>query len=190
MDSAAIASFRARRDALISRMAATGGGVAVIPTAPEVARNRDTHYLFRPDSYFHYLTGFDEPEAVLVLVAGPEPASLLFCREKNLEREIWDGFRFGPDAAKEAFGFDGAHPVGELDSTLAGMLADQPALWFSMGHDAAWDARITAALNAVRAQTRSGKRAPAAVPGLGGDVRHARRRERPARRRPTVRRSE
>jgi len=138
-------------------------GVAVIPTAPELLRNRDTHFPFRADSYFHYLSGFPEPEAVLVLVAGDRPQSILFCREKDVDKEIWDGFRHGPEAAREAFGFDAAHPIGELDAQLAELLADQPVLWYSLGHDATWDARIAAALNAVRAQARAGKRAPAAI---------------------------
>jgi Xaa-Pro aminopeptidase len=88
--------------------AAIGEGVAVIATAPERARNRDTHYPYRHDSYFYYLTGFPEPEAVLVLAGGAAPRSILFCREKNAEREIWDGFRHGPQGASERFGFDEA----------------------------------------------------------------------------------
>ena len=140
-----------------------GEGVAIIPTAPERVRNRDTTFPYRADSYFHYLTGFPEPEAVLVLVAGATPQSILFCRDKDVEKEIWDGFRHGPEAAPAAFGFDAAHSIREFDAKLPELLADQPALWFSLGHDAAWDARITAALNAVRAQTRNGKRAPAAI---------------------------
>ncbi len=144
-------------------MGNAGGGLAVIPTAPERLRNRDTHYPYRADSYFHYLTGFPEPEAVLVLVAGERPQSILFCREKDVEKEIWDGFRHGPEAARKTFGFDAAHPVGELDAKLAELLADQPALWYSLGHDAGWDVRIAAALNAVRAQSRAGKRAPGAI---------------------------
>ena len=147
-------------------MHAAGGGVAVIPTAPERLRNRDTHYPYRADSYFHYLTGFPEPEAILVLVAsaGDNAAqSILFCRDKDIEKEIWDGFRHGPEAAREVFALDAAHSVAEFDAKLAELLADQPAIWYSLGHDAGWDARIAAALNAVRAQTRSGKRAPTAL---------------------------
>ncbi|MBI5790808.1 MAG: aminopeptidase P N-terminal domain-containing protein [Rhodocyclales bacterium] len=160
------APYRQRRLLLVERMKASGGGVALIPTAPEQTRNRDTHFPYRADSYFQYLTGFTEPEAVLVLAVGrgdAPPQAILFCREKNLEREIWDGFRHGPDGAREAFGFDAAHPVAELDAKLAELLADQPALWFSIGHDTGWDQRIAAALNKVRAESRSGKRAPAAI---------------------------
>ncbi len=159
-------AHRRRRLALIERMARGGGGVAVIPTSPEQPRNRDTHYPYRADSYFQYLTGFTEPDAVLVIAVGgadAPPQSILFCREKNLEREIWDGFRHGPEGAREVFGLDAAHAIGELDGKLPGLFADQPALWFSIGHDADWDRRIAAALNTVRAESRSGRRAPNAI---------------------------
>jgi Xaa-Pro aminopeptidase len=155
--------FRQRRLSLFARMGEAGGGVAVIPTAPERLRNRDTSFPYRADSYFHYLTGFPEPEAVLVLIAGEHPQSILFCRDKDIEKEIWDGFRHGPDGARETFGFDAAHSIKEFDAQLAALLADQPALWYSLGHDGDWDARIAAALNAVRAQTRAGKRAPTVI---------------------------
>ncbi len=79
-----------------------------MPTAPERVRNRDSHHPYRFDSYFWYLSGFPEPEAVIVLVGGKEPRAILFCREKNEERETWDGFRYGPEAARDAFGFDEA----------------------------------------------------------------------------------
>ncbi len=158
-----IAPFLQRRQALLARMAAAGGGVAVIPTAPEQVRNRDTTFPYRADSYFHYLTGFPEPESVLVLVASDRPQSILFCRDKDVEKEIWDGFRHGSEAARAAFGFDSADSIHEFDSKLAELLADQPALWYSLGRAAAWDARISAALNAVRAQTRNGKHAPAII---------------------------
>lgn len=161
-----ITPFSQRRLSLLTRMGEAGGGLAVIPTAPERVRNRDTTYPYRADSYFHYLTGFPEPEAVLVLIAGrgnDARQSILFCRDKDVDKEIWDGFRHGPDAARETFGCDAAHSIKEFDSKLAELLADQPALWFSLGHDAGWDARITAALNAVRAQARAGKSAPAVI---------------------------
>ena len=158
-----IAPFQARRRRLLATMQAAGGGVAIIPTAPEHLRNRDTHYGYRFDSYFYYLTGFREPEAVLVLVAGDTPRSLLFCRTKDMEREIWDGYRFGPEAARETFGFDEAHPIAELDAQLATLLANQPAIFHSMGYEAAWDTRVTDALNRVRAQARTGCQAPGQI---------------------------
>ena len=120
---------RGRRDALIAAMRRhSGGGLALMPTSAEVVRNRDSTYPYRYDSYFYYLTGFPEPEAVVALVAdGAGDRHVLFCREKNVEREIWDGFRYGPDAARDIFGFDEAHPIGELDRMLPDLAADRPA---------------------------------------------------------------
>jgi Xaa-Pro aminopeptidase len=161
------AHFAARRQRLL---AAIGDGVAVLPTAQEVLRNRDTHHPYRFDSYFWYLTGFPEPDAILVLVGGAQPQSILFCRDKDEEREIWDGFRHGPEAAATAFGFDAAYSIAEFDHRLPELLADRPALWHSVGHDSAWDSRIAAALNVVRSQTRSGKRAPRSVHDLRAEI--------------------
>ena len=158
-----IAPFQARRARLLQTMQEAGGGVAIIPTAPERIRNRDTHHGYRFDSYFYYLSGFREPEAVLVLVAGDAPKSLLFCRSKDIEREIWDGYRHGPDAARETFGFDEAHPIAELDAKLAELLLNQPTIFYSMGYEPDWDRRVTDALNRVRAQARSGCHAPAQI---------------------------
>lgn len=155
--------YQSRRNQLLSRL---GDAVAIIPTAPEKIRNRDAHYLYRFDSYFWYLTGFPEPESVLVLVGGKQPKSILFCREKNEEREIWDGYRYGPAGAALEFGFDEAYPISEFDQKLPELLADKPELWHSLGQDAAWDQRIAQGLNAVRAQSRSGKRPPSTVRDL------------------------
>ena len=157
------AHFLARRKRLLKTI---GDGVAIVPTAPEVIRNRDAHHPYRFDSYFWYLTGFPEPEAVVVLVGGKRPKSILFCRKKHEEREIWDGYRYGPKAAKTAFGFDAAYPIEQLDKKLPELLVDRDTLWHAIGHDADWDARIAKALNAVRAQTRAGKRAPRAIHDL------------------------
>ncbi len=151
------AIYADRRARLINKMQR---GIAIIPTAPEVARNADTHYSYRHDSNFYYLTGFAEPEAVLVLVAGDENKSVLFCREKNLEREIWDGHRFGPDAAQEEFGFDAACSIEILDEKLAELIGNQPALYYPVGQDAEWDRHILKVRGEVQAKVRSGIRAP------------------------------
>jgi len=161
------APFLARRKRLLE---AIGDGIAVIPTAPEVIRNRDTRHPYRFDSYFWYLTGFPEPEAVLALVGGKRPKSILFCREKHEEREIWDGYRYGPKAAKSAFGFTAAYPIEQFDKRFPELLADREMLWHAIGFDAAWDARIAAALNAVRAQARAGRRAPRAIHDLRAEL--------------------
>jgi len=157
------APFQARRARLLASMQAAGGGVAIIPTAPERIRNRDTHHGYRFDSYFYYLTAFREPEAVLVLVAGDAPKSILFCRSKDPEREIWDGRRYGPEAAREVFGFDEAYPVSELDEKLAQLLANQPTIFHSVGYEPDWDRRVADALNRVRAQARNGHQSPARI---------------------------
>ena len=135
-------------------------GVAIIPTAPERARNRDAHYPYRFDSYFYYLTGFREPAAALVIVAGAEPKSILFCRDQDPEREIWDGFRHGPEAARGAFGFDEAHSITRLDALMPELMADRESLYCHLGADAAWDARVMGWINHVRGQARSGVTAP------------------------------
>jgi Xaa-Pro aminopeptidase len=138
-------------------------GIAVVPTAPERTRNRDAHFPYRFDSYFYYLTGFREPEAVLVLIAGEPKKSILFCREKDLEREVWDGFRYGPDGAREAFGFDEAYPIRQLDEIMPQLLSNQAALYCHLGADAAWDARVMQWVNEVRARARAGVTAPQSI---------------------------
>ncbi|MGZ8258427.1 MAG: aminopeptidase P N-terminal domain-containing protein, partial [Methylotenera sp.] len=154
--------FNARRQKLMAHM---GEGIAIIPTAPESIRNRDNHYPYRFDSYFYYLTGFKEPESLLVLVAGDAkkgepPKSILFCRDKDMEREIWDGFRFGADAARDTFGFDEAYSISELDTVVLKLLANQPKLFFSLGENLSWDSRVTGWMNTLRAQARSGVSVP------------------------------
>jgi Xaa-Pro aminopeptidase len=165
MDTVLDASVYARRRARLA--ARLGNGVAIVPTAPECLRNRDAHYPYRYDSYFYYLTGFREPEAVLVLVGGETPRSMLFCREKNAEREIWDGFRYGPEAAREAFAFDEACSITELDARMPDLLADRPAVQVHLGSDPLWDGRVLGWVNALRGRARSGVAAP-------GDLRDVR----------------
>jgi Xaa-Pro aminopeptidase len=155
-----IATHRARRVHLLENL---GEGVLILTTAPEVIRNRDAHYPYRFDSHFYYLTAFPEPEAVLVLIAGRRPRQVLFCREKNEEREIWDGFRHGPKAAKAAFGFDAAYPIGDIDKRLPKLLENQPRVAYAFGADPAWDTRVMGWINAVRGKARSGVTAPATL---------------------------
>ena len=152
--------YAQRRAKLIEQMQA---GVAVIPTATERVRNRDAHYPYRFDSYFYYLSGFTEPGAALVLMGGKKSRSILFCRDKDPEREVWDGYRCGPEGARERFGFDESHSLTKLDELMPKLLADQPALHYAMGTDEQWDARIVGWLNSVRSQSRSGVTAPAEI---------------------------
>jgi Xaa-Pro aminopeptidase len=157
-------AYAARRARLIDQMQARGGGIAIIPTAPEALRNNDADFPYRHDSYFYYLTGFTEPEAVLVLVANAAGGqSILFCREKNMEREIWDGYRYGPEAAREQFGLDAAHPVAAIDAELPKLMANAPAVFHALGSDARLDAQVRDWLQSVRAQVRAGVSAPSAA---------------------------
>jgi len=135
-------------------------GVAIIPTAPEKIRNRDAHYPYRADSYFHYLTGFNEPEAIVVISGLEGGRSILFCREKNEEREIWDGFRFGPEAAKSEFGFDEAYSIESIDQILPELLGDIDQIFTPVGTGDSWDSRIFNWLNTTRQRTREGINAP------------------------------
>ena len=155
-------SYQNRRQQLMSQMQAQGGGVAIIPTARELIRNNDNHFPFRHDSYFYYLSGFSEPEAVVVLIANTEKQqAILFCREKNPEREIWDGFRHGPEAAATEFGFDAAYAIDSLSTKLPDLLANAQQLFYSAGVEPHLDSQLQQSLQAVRDKSRSGVRAPA-----------------------------
>jgi Xaa-Pro aminopeptidase len=155
--------YAARRAALIAQMRARGGGVAIIPTAPEVKRNGDSDYPYRHDSYFYYLTGFSEPDAALVLVGNKTARAILFCRARNPESEIWDGFRHGPEAAREQFGFDAAYPSDTLDAEMPKLIANAPALFYALGGSPQLDAQVHNWLRTVRSQTRIGVSAPPVV---------------------------
>lgn len=138
-------------------------GVAIVPAAPERTRNRDSYYPYRYDSYLYYLTGFREPDAVLVVIAGEPAKSVLFCRDRDPEREIWDGSRCGPETARAEFGFDEAHSIAKLDALMPDILADRGVLHCHLGADAAWDARVMGWINQVRGRARSGVAAPAEI---------------------------
>lgn len=157
------APFVRRREQLLRQMHKQGRGVAIIPTSRETIRNRDTHHPFRFDSNFWYLTGFEEPDAVLVLLISDTPQSLLFCRNKNVERELWEGFRFGPDAAREQFAFDGAFPLESLGEIVTEHLTGTRTLWHSVGISAEWDARIGRWLEQARGQARAGQQPPTMI---------------------------
>jgi Xaa-Pro aminopeptidase len=153
-----------RRQALIEQMRAAGGGVAIIPTAPEVMRNRDADYPYRHDSYFYYLSGFTEPEAFVVLVANATTQqSILFCRDKDVEREIWDGYRFGPEAAQTTFGFDQAFSVAAINEEMPKLLADAHAVFYATGLDNNRDTQVQDWLRGVRAMGRAGVSTPSTI---------------------------
>ena len=152
-------SLHARRRAAVARaLRAAGGGIALLPTAPEVARNRDSHFPYRHDSYFYYLTGFEEPNAWLVIEASGK--TTLLCQPKDLEREIWDGIRLGPKAAPAALGVDEAFSVDKLNELMPRLLGNQPALWFPFATHEGLQAHIDDWLGAVRAKVRMGTECP------------------------------
>ncbi|RYF24483.1 MAG: M24 family metallopeptidase [Comamonadaceae bacterium] len=154
---ASITLYAQRRARLASMLGE--GGIAIIPTAPERLRNRDTDYLYRHDSYFYYLTGFTEPGACLVLAA--DGTSTLFCQPKDLEREIWDGYRLGPDAAVDALGVQAAQSSALLESQLPRLLENRSCVWYPFATHAGLAARIDGWLNQVRARVRYGALSPA-----------------------------
>src|SRR5438105_4204364 len=146
--------------------------IAIVPTAPQQPRNRDTDFLYRHDSYFYYLTGFTEPSAWLAITG--DGRSLLFCAPKDLEREIWDGFRLGPDAAPSVLGVDAPASVDELDARLPKLLQNKGAVWFPFGIHPGLEARIAGWLTEVRARVRYGELGPQGQHDLaagGGEVR-------------------
>jgi len=146
-------------------IAKTGGGIAVISTAPELARNRDSEFPYRHDSDFFYLTGFEEPGATLVLKVNKNGTDLhleshLFCRPKDLEREIWDGIRLGPEAAPEVLGLEYAYSNENLDQMLSELLADQEAIYVRLAESAEADRRLRHWMKQVRGQARLGVNPP------------------------------
>jgi Xaa-Pro aminopeptidase len=158
--------YQERRNALAKQIRAkSGGGIAVISTAPELARNRDSEFPYRHDSDFFYLTGFEEPGATLVIEVKSSGKdyklhSHLFCRPKDIEREIWDGIRLGPDAAPAALGIDFAYSNQELDNKLGELLADQDAIYIRLAEGAEADRRLRHWMKKVRGQARAGINPP------------------------------
>lgn len=158
-DSAALAEYAARRARLMQAIGEDG--VAIIPAAGEVVRNRDVHHRFRQDSDFWYLTGFPEPDAIAVLAPGrKEGAFLLFVRPRNPEREIWDGRRAGPDGAVRDYGADQAFPLEAFARQLPGLLAGRECVHYTLGEHPRRDAEITACVRQIRELSRRGPAAP------------------------------
>lgn len=144
-------SYAKRRKHLMDLMGEND--IAILPAAPERIRSRDTHYPYRPDSDLWYLSGFSEPRAVLVLIPGrAHGESVLFCRERDIEREAWDGPRAGPEGAVDTFGFDDAYPIDDLDEILPGMLEGRSRVHYHLGRDTDFDLQLLSWLNRVKRQ--------------------------------------
>ncbi len=148
--------YAQRRAALAKQLGP--GGLAIVPTAPERPRNRDSDFLYRHDSYFYYLTGFTEPNAWLVLKG--DGSSTLFCNPKDLEREIWDGIRLGPDAAPAALGLDAAFPVAALDAEMPRLLDNRDVVWYPFATHKGLETRLDGWLQGLRARIRFGAVCP------------------------------
>ena len=151
------ASIYAQRRARVAAQLGAGG-IALIPTAPERQRNRDSDFLYRHDSYFYYLTGFNEPNATLVITA--EGEATLFCQPKDMEREIWDGIRLGPDAAPMFLGLNKAFASTELAAQMPKLLENRNTVWYPFATHAGLEGRVDAWLQSVRARVRFGALCP------------------------------
>ena len=148
--------YAQRRARLAAALGA--GGIAIVPTAPEQQRNRDSDFLFRPDSYFYYLTGFAEPNAWLVVTA--EGDSLLFCNPKDAEREIWDGLRLGPEAAPSTLGVSKAFSIADLNQQMPRLLENRSVVWYPFATHKGLETRVNDWLQPVRARVRFGALCP------------------------------
>ena len=135
--------------------------IAILPSAPIARRNRDVDYPYRPDSDFYYLTGFPEPEAVAVIIPGRRQAEyVLFCRERDPEKEMWDGARAGQEGACERYGADDSFPIGDLDDILPRMLEQCERVFYAMGCNPDLDKRMSEWISGIRAKGRAGVQGP------------------------------
>lgn len=149
-----------RRRRQLMRMAGDDA-IVIVAAAPERVRNNDAHYPYRQDSDFHYLTGFDEPDAVLALVPGRNPGeTILFCRERDAERERWDGPRIGTEGAVDRLGMDDAFPIDDIDDILPGLIEGRTRVYYHFGRDTEFDLKLIGWVNRVRALVRQGARPP------------------------------
>ena len=151
--------FSRRRRQLMRMMGR--GAVAILPAASVKMRNRDAEYPYRQDSDFYYLTGFPEPEAVVVLVPGREQAEyILFCRERDPAMETWNGRMAGIEGAMERYGADDAFPISDIDDILPGLIEGSERVYYTVGLDTDFDQRVFGWVNRIRDMSRSGCRAP------------------------------
>ena len=154
--------FAKRRQNLMDMMGENT--IAVLPNAPVANRNRDVDYHYRSSSNFHYLSGFDEPESVIVIIPGrPYGEYLLFCRERDLSKEIWDGYRSGQEGALEQYGADDSYPISDLDDILPGLLEGKEKVFYTMGNIPSFDQRMVGWLNHLRNASRQGMHSPTEI---------------------------
>ena len=151
--------YARRRKALMAQM--EPNSIAILPAAPVYIRNRDVEHIYRQDSDFQYLTGFPEPEAVLALIPGRAHGEfVLFCRERNAERELWDGLRAGQDGAIAQFGADDAFPIGDIDDILPGLIEGRERVYYALGANPEFDRHLMEWINVIRSKANQGAQPP------------------------------
>ncbi len=151
--------FQRRRRQLMSQL--EDDAIAILPSADLLVRNRDAEFKFRQDSDFHYLSGFNEPQSVMVLIPGREHGEfIIFCQERDPEKELWDGYRQGPEGVCKNFGADDAFPIGDIDDILPGLLEGRERVYYAMGRRPEFDKRLMEWINVLRAKARSGAHPP------------------------------
>ncbi|MCK5667437.1 MAG: aminopeptidase P N-terminal domain-containing protein, partial [Gammaproteobacteria bacterium] len=154
-----VKEFKRRRKRLMDMIG--DESIAILPTASVHLRNNDVEFPFRPDSDFYYLTGYPEPEAVAVIIPDrPHGEYVLFCRERDVKKETWNGKRAGLEGACEIYGADDAFPIEDMDDILPNLLEDRERIFYTMGNDAAFDQRVLSWVNEVREKVRTGIHAP------------------------------
>ncbi|CAK9892265.1 MULTISPECIES: Xaa-Pro aminopeptidase [Pseudomonas] len=151
--------YARRRKALMAQM--EPNSIAILPAAAVAIRNRDVEHVYRQDSDFQYLSGFPEPEAVIALIPGREHGEyVLFCRERNPERELWDGLRAGQDGAISDFGADDAFPITDIDDILPGLIEGRDRVYSAMGSNPEFDRHLMDWINVIRSKARLGAQPP------------------------------
>jgi len=150
----------ARRRKQLMRMVGDDG-IVILPSAPIRTRSRDTEYNYRQDSDFYYLTGFAEPDSVAVLIPGRDKGEfVVFCRERNPEREMWDGKREGQNGVIQNFGADDAFPIDDIDDILPGLMESCNRVYYTMGMYSDFDQRIADWVNSLRSGLSKGVHTP------------------------------
>ncbi|MBM3104962.1 MULTISPECIES: Xaa-Pro aminopeptidase [Pseudomonas] len=151
--------YARRRKALMAQM--EPNSIAILPAAAVAIRNRDVEHVYRQDSDFQYLSGFPEPEAVIALIPGREHGEyVLFCRERNPERELWDGLRAGQEGAVRDFGADDAFPITDIDDILPGLIEGRDRVYSAMGSNPEFDRHLMEWINVIRSKARLGAQPP------------------------------
>lgn len=150
--------FPKRRRQLMRMMGADS--IAILPAAPLRMRNRDVEYPYRPDSDFYYLTGFAEPDAVALLMPGHDPEYVVFCRERDPARAVWDGDRAGPEGVVDDLGADDAYPISDIDDILPGLLEKCERVYYTMGAHPEFDQQLIGWINRLRGSGQRGAHAP------------------------------